>query len=92
MKKLCRRACALALTVLLTLSLSLPALAAESESAEEAGARAAAAAMTYGGAASIQYALWQDGEITLTGHAGVYSKTENRALTDDVLYGIGCVS
>ena len=92
MKKLCRRACALALTVLLTLSLSLPALAAEPETAEEAGARAAAAAMTYGGAASIQYALWQDGEITLTGHAGVYSKTENRALTDDVLYGIGSVS
>ena len=92
MKKLCRRACALVLTVLLTLSLSLPALAAEPETAAQAGQRAAAAAMAYGGAVSVQYALWQDGEVTLTGRAGVYSKTENRALTDDILYGIGSVS
>ena len=28
----------------------------------------------------------------LTGHAGNYSRTENRALTDDILYGIGSVS
>lgn len=49
-------------------------------------------AAEYGGAVSIQYALWEEGEITLTGHAGVYSKTEDRALTDDILYGIGSVS
>ncbi len=31
-------------------------------------------------------------EIILTGHAGNYSRTENRALTDDILYGVGSVS
>ena len=53
---------------------------------------AASYAAQYGGAQSLQYALWQDGEIILTGHAGNYSRTENRALTDDILYGVGSVS
>lgn len=48
--------------------------------------------MQYGGAVSVQYALWENGEVTLQGHDGVYSKTENRALTDDDLYGIGSIS
>ena len=56
---------------------------------EETAQAAAQAALTTGGAQSIQYAVWQDGEIILTGHAGDYSRTENRALTDDMLYGIG---
>ena len=78
----------------LTLSLvTLPAGAAEAAPALEETAQAAAqAALTAGGAQSIQYALWQDGEIILTGHAGNYSRTENRALTDDILYGVGSVS
>ena len=49
-------------------------------------------AMTYGGATSVQYALWQDGRIVYAGHAGVYSKSENRLLTDDTLYGVGSIS
>ena len=53
---------------------------------------ALAAAETYGATTSIQYALWKDGEIVSTGGSGVYSKTENRALTDDILYGVGSVS
>ena len=75
----------------LALSLvTLPAGAAEAAPALEETAQAAAqAALTAGGAQSIQYALWQDGEIILTGHAGNYSRTENRALTDDILYGVG---
>ena len=32
------------------------------------------------------------GGIILTGSAGAYSRTENRALTDDVLYGVGSIS
>lgn len=78
----------------LALSLvTLPAGAAEAAPALEETAQAAAqAALTAGGAQSIQYALWQDGEIILTGHAGNYSRTENRALTDDILYGVGSVS
>ena len=74
----------------LALSLvTLPAGAAEAAPALEETAQAA---LTAGGAQSIQYALWQDGEIILTGHAGNYSRTENRALTDDILYGVGSVS
>lgn len=83
------------LTGALALSLATPAAwAAETsltdrqQSADEAAAYAA----QYGGATSLQYALWEDGEITLSGHTGVYSKTENRALTEDILYGIGSVS
>ena len=79
----------------LALSLfTLPAGAAEAAPAslEEAAQTAAQAALTAGGAQSVQYALWQDGEIVLTGHAGDYSRTENRLLTDDMLYGVGSVS
>lgn len=94
---------ALALALALLLSLWSPALAAETETAE-AGAEtgtstlaqsaqtAAEAALQYGGADSVSYALWKDGEIVLTGSAGTFSRTEDRALTDDVLYGVGSIS
>ncbi|BCK84789.1 serine hydrolase [Pusillibacter faecalis] len=86
-----KRTLALALT--LAMSLTVPALAAEdtAETADPVEA-ALAAAETYGATTSIQYALWKDGEIVSTGGSGVYSKTENRALTDDILYGVGSVS
>lgn len=61
-------------------------------SLEETAQSAAQGALTYGGADSVQYALWQDGKVVLTGSCGSYSRTENRALTDDILYGIGSVS
>lgn len=44
------------------------------------------------GVTSIQYALLDNGEIVTSGNSGVYSKTENRALTPDVMYGIGSTS
>ena len=44
------------------------------------------------GTTSLQYAMLDDGTITKTGTSGVYSKSENRLLTDDILYGIGSVS
>lgn len=46
---------------------------------------------TYG-ATSVQYALIDNGEITLNGTAGVFSKTENKALLDTTMYGIGSTS
>ena len=96
MKHWNKRGGALLLALLLTLSLTTPALAAETgESAAAApdpAESALAAAATYGGAVSAQYALWQDGEITAAGQTGVYSKTENRALTGEILYGVGSVS
>ncbi|WP_297201429.1 serine hydrolase domain-containing protein [uncultured Flavonifractor sp.] len=71
----------------------LPAAATEADpTLADTAFAAAQAAQQYGGAQSVQYALWQDGEIVLTGHVGDYSRTENRALTDDILYGIGSVS
>ena len=86
-----KRALALALT--LAMSLTVPALAAEDTAETSDPVEAAlAAAETYGATTSIQYALWKDGEIVSTGGSGVYSKTENRALTDDILYGVGSVS
>ena len=93
MKNVCKRWSAVVLALLLTLPTA--ALAAESEkvpSLEEAALTAIEAARTYGAAESIQYALWQDGGIVLTGHSGSYSREENRALTDDILYGIGSVA
>lgn len=58
----------------------------------EAVSKKAEKALEASGAASIQYALSDGGEITVSGHAGVYSKTENRALTPDTMYGIGSTS
>lgn len=81
-----------ALLLALTLALSLTVSAAAEETTADPVEEAIAAAATFGGAVSIQYALWQDGAVTDTGASGVYSKTENRALTEDNLYGIGSVS
>ena len=82
-----------ALAFLCALTLAAPALAVEEAPARAEAAQAAAeAAMQYGGAVSVQYALWEDGEITLSGTAGVYSKSENRLLTAENLYGVGSVS
>ena len=87
---------ALVLALLLAVSLAVPAAAAETETAAEdlqtLADTAASYAAQYGGAQSLQYALWQDGEIVLTGEAGTFSRSENRLMTGDELYGIGSVS
>ena len=91
--KLRKRGSALLLALMLSLSLSVSAMAEETvASLEETAQSAAQGALTYGGADSVQYALWQDGKVVLTGSCGSSSRTENRALTDDILYGIGSVS
>ena len=83
--------------LILVPALTLPALAAQEtgaagETFEDKALHAIELAGQYGGATSVRYALWEDGEITAQGGWGVYSKTENRALTEDILYGIGSVS
>ena len=83
--------------LILVPALTLPALAAQEtgaagETFEDKALHAIGLAGQYGGATSVRYALWEDGEITAQGGWGVYSKTENRALTEDILYGIGSVS
>ncbi len=91
--RLQKRGGAALLALALCLSLVIPAWAAEPSADLSTEAQTAVTyAAQYGAADSIQYALWQDGAVTLTGHAGAYSRTENRALTDDDLYGIGSVS
>lgn len=64
------------------------AVSADTEAVSEKAEKALEAS----GAVSIQYALSDGGKITVSGHAGVYSKTENRALTPDIMYGIGSTS
>ena len=76
---------ALLLALVLALSLTVSAGAEETDTAADPAEAAVTAAATYGGAVSIQYALWQDGEIIDTGAQGVYSRTENRALTEEIL-------
>ena len=75
---------ALVLALLLAVSLAVPAAAAETETAAEdlqtLADTAASYAAQYGGAQSLQYALWQDGEIVLTGQTRHLTPgTENRA-------------
>ena len=83
--------------LILAPALTLPVLAAQEtgaagETFEDKALHAIELSAQYGGADSVRYALWEDGEITAQGGWGVYSKTENRALTEDILYGIGSVS
>ena len=83
--------------LILAPALTLPVLAAQEtgaagETFADKALHAIELAGRYGGADSVRYALWEDGAITAQGGWGVYSKTENRALTEDILYGIGSVS
>lgn len=41
---------------------------------------------------SVQYALSDQGRIVLSGNSGVFSKAENRAVTENDMYGIGSTS
>ncbi len=87
MKKSCQKL-SLLLTFVMALSLFVtPAAALEGQ--KPAGVDTL---LQMSGATSIQYALIQGDEITLSGQAGSYSKTENRALTAENLYGVGSVS
>lgn len=92
MKTLKSRFAPLLLAVAMALSLTVPAFAADQDSRKTSADTAASYAAQYGGAQSLEYAVWEDGKVTLTGHVGAYSRTEKRDLTDDNLYGIGSIS
>ena len=79
------------LAVCLALVVCCPPAQAASTRAQ-AAQQAVETAAQYGGAVSVQYALWEDGAITLSGHTGVYSRTEAQEVTADTLYGVGSVS
>lgn len=76
---------------LMTLFLPVPVFASE-ETLNSSIQKAAQKALEDSKAVSLQYAVWDNGSITHTGHVGTFSKSENRALTPDNLYGIGSVS
>ncbi|MDO4271117.1 MAG: serine hydrolase domain-containing protein [Eubacteriales bacterium] len=68
------------------------ARAAQSEATLSAADRAHILLDPSTGVSSVQYAMMDGGELVESGTAGVYSKTENRALTNENLYGIGSTS
>lgn len=76
---------------LLTLSF-LCALLVFPSSALEVNSQVADSVLQLGESTSLQYALIDGDSVKVSGHAGVYSKTENRALTNENMYGIGSVS
>ncbi len=92
MKTLKKPVTSIVLALSLVLSLSITAFAAEETNLETSAQAAAAYAAQYGSTQSLQYALWEDGAVTTTGHVGTYSRTEDTALTDDNLYGAGSIS
>ncbi len=47
--------------------------------------------LDYSGADSIQYALWEDGEITLEGQNARTERRDVHPLTEESLYGIGSI-
>ena len=68
MKQSIQRLSALLLALALTLSLTLSVSAAETTSVLEATAeKAASAVMSYGQAAQVSWAVWQDGKIISSG-------------------------
>lgn len=52
----------------------------------------AAALVSYYGTTSVQYALIDNGTITISGQAGVYSLESDIPLTAEHMYGIGSIS
>ncbi len=100
-----QRATALLLTLTLSLSLSVPALAAEETAAPESSPQTldelaeevTGLALTYGGASSAAWAVWQDGKIISNGrksslppNAGHLLQLADEAAS--TIYGIGSVS
>ena len=62
------------------------------DSVKEKAQQMAEILVTGYGETSVQYALISDGEIVLSGNAGVFSKSCNGKLTCNSMYGIGSVS
>ena len=102
-----KRICALTLAVLLSFSIfgcaseksAEPVFqpsASQTELEVENGSTAleeyAQLALDYSGASSVQYALWDSGEVRLSGQAAVSDRLDPEPLTQDSLYGIASIS
>ena len=75
-----------------TTSDSLTGTAAEYGDVKKLAEKKATLLTSIYGVTSIQYAFIDNGEIVLSGQAGVYSKDTDTALTDNNMYGIGSIS
>ncbi|MDO5377279.1 MAG: serine hydrolase domain-containing protein [Clostridia bacterium] len=95
MRSVCKFLCKPLAFLLIALCAAFSSAAAEqpsSPSLQEAAATAASLAQQYGGAASIQYALFMDGDIAYSGALGMASVEDAVPATDGLLYGIGSIS
>lgn len=103
MRKILRKATALSILAMLLMSqpvqaATIPYIGTKQEvkntyaqTAKKAQTLAKALCETYQ-EQSVQYALIDDGKIVLADHYGVYSRTENTALSNGHMYGIGSIS
>lgn len=90
----------LALTLALSMIAPLAAMASPSSSSDlavaaqglEQIAAEKAALLTKMGTVSVQYALIDNGKITLSGQAGINDMEGKKLLTKDTMYGIGSTS
>lgn len=97
-----KRICALTLAVLLSFSIAGCAseksaepifqTALEMENVPTTVEEYAQLALDYSGASSVQYALWDSGEIRISGQAAVSDRLDPNPLTQDSLYGIASIS
>ena len=81
--------------LVLVMSFAAPALATDSTADSALAALAQQKASTLVndlGVTSVQYAVISNGEIILSGNGGVYSRTDDRPITADTMYGIGSTS
>ena len=95
MKQVWKKVSAVLITVMLLWYSGTPAFAATQEqiqAREQAAQATAGLAAAYGMADSVQYALWDDGEIVLSGGMAISLRGRNQQITEDTLYGIGSVS
>ncbi len=92
MKKTGKRLAAFCAAFTMLAAGSGQAFAAAPAALETEALAAAALSALYGGAESVQYAVWQDGEILLSGAHDAGQYQNRRPLTEETLYGVGSVS
>lgn len=92
MKKMLCRLISTSLFIVLTSVIVVPAHMESPTALSEKARQAADAIVSDYGAASVQYAIIDHGDIVLSGSSGVFDKAENRVITKDDMYGIGSTS